>query len=101
MATVGLSTKGEHLTLKGDEASGVGAEDSSNYRDYRKVLQQFSKTLEPFWLKTLPRIGTKALPELITFAHLGLKMRMLGKKDMGEFMRVATLPARDLMDENF
>jgi len=101
MATIGLGPEGKHLTLDGEELSGVSEEDCSSYGDYRKVLHQFADLLEPFWLKTLPRIGSKALPELMTFAHLGLKMRMLGKKDMGEFMRVATLPARDLMDENF
>ncbi|CAI8284165.1 MAG: Phytoene desaturase (neurosporene-forming) [Porticoccaceae bacterium UBA1117] len=57
--------------------------------------------LKPFWLKTMPRIGDNSFPDLMTFGQLGLKLRLLGKKDMGEFMRVATLPARDLMDENF
>ena len=37
----------------------------------------------------------------MTFAHMGMKLRLLGKKDMQEFMRVASLPARDLMDEYF
>jgi phytoene dehydrogenase-like protein len=38
---------------------------------------------------------------MMTFAHLGLNVRRLGKRDMREFLRIATLPARDLMDENF
>jgi phytoene dehydrogenase-like protein len=37
----------------------------------------------------------------MTFGKLYLKLRSLGKEDMGEFMRISTLPARDLMDEHF
>ena len=57
--------------------------------------------LKPFWLKTIPRIGVNSLGDLMTFAHMGLKIRGMGKKDLREFMRIATLPARDLMDEFF
>ncbi len=32
---------------------------------------------------------------------MGLNVRMLGKTDMHEFMRITALPTRDLMDENF
>ena len=101
MATVGLNLTGEHVILDGAGVSGVSDSDVSSYRDYRQLLQRFAGMLKPFWLKTMPRIGEKSLPGLMTFAQLGLKMRLLGKKDMREFMRIATLPARDLMDENF
>jgi len=49
----------------------------------------------------MPRIGATGIGDLMTFAQIGLKLRGLGKKDMQEFMRIATLPMRDLMDENF
>jgi phytoene dehydrogenase-like protein len=49
----------------------------------------------------MPRIGSLAPGDLMTFAHMGLKLRFLGKKDLQEFMRVASLPARDIMDEYF
>ena len=101
MATVGLNISGEHVVLAGAGVTGVSAGDSASYQDYRLVLQRFVELLKPFWLKTIPRIGNSSLGELMTFAQLGLKLRLLGKKDMGEFMRVAMLPARDLMDENF
>jgi phytoene dehydrogenase-like protein len=37
----------------------------------------------------------------MTFGHVGLKLRLLGRDDMLEFFRVATLPMRDLVDEHF
>jgi len=49
----------------------------------------------------MPRIGSSSLADLLTFAHIGLNLRRIGKSDMREFLRVASLPARDLMDEYF
>ena len=101
MTTVGLNASGEHVTLTGLEVEGVGVEDVESYKEYRQVMQKFTNLLHPFWYKTMPRIGDNSLPSRMTFGQLGLKLRLLGKEDMGEFMRIATLPARDLMDENF
>ena len=101
MPTIGLSVTGEHVVVDGAEVSGPSAKDVARYGDYRRLLQRFAGLLKPFWLKTMPRIGSSSRSGLMTFAQLGLKLRLLGKEDMGEFMRVATLPARDLMDENF
>lgn len=105
MANVSLNANGEHVILDGwgssSKLSGVSEKDAEKYREYQQLLKRFADVLKPFWLKTMPRIGSSSFKENLTFAHLGIKMRMLGRKDMGEFMRVATLPARDLMDENF
>ena len=101
MTTVGLNASGEHVTLTGLEVEGVGVEDVESYKEYRQVMQKFTNLLHPFWHKTMPRIGDSSLPSVMTFGKLYLKLRSLGKEDMGEFMRIATLPARDLMDEHF
>lgn len=101
MPTVGLNLAGDPLIMAGAKVSGVSDADVHSYRDYHRLLQRFARMLKPFWLKTMPRIGHNSVPDIMTFAQMGLKLRLLGKKDMGEFMRIATLPARDLMDENF
>jgi len=105
LPTIGLNPDGVPIILDGFGASstveGVEEKDAQAYADYLKFMQVFVDMLKPFWLKTIPRIGPGSLGDLMTFAQLGLKMRALGRQDMGEFMRIATLPARDLMDENF
>jgi len=105
MSTTGLNGNGKHVVIEGfganSKLTGVNIEDAESYADYRKLLQRFADLLKPFWLKTMGRAGNNSVGELMTFAQLGLKMRLLGKEDMSEFMRVAMLPARDLMDENF
>jgi phytoene dehydrogenase-like protein len=64
-------------------------------------MHRLADALKPFWLKTMPRIGVGNLKDMMTFAHLGMNIRRLGKNDMREFMRIAALPARDLLDEYF
>ncbi len=98
---VGLDTNGKHVVADGDALTGGAEDDAAAYGDYRALMCHFADALAPFWQKTMPRIGTSSIRELLTFAHMGLNLRRLGRKDMQEFMRVASLPARDLMDENF
>lgn len=109
LPTVGLSLDGNHVTLHEGTLNGVSAKDADSYREFAGLMQRFADTLKPFWLKTIPRaafgrgpgMGIGSLADLLTFGRIGLKLRLLGRKDMREFMRVAALPARDLMDENF
>lgn len=101
LLTIGLSLDGEHVEVGAAGIEGVPEIDVRKYRDYRKLMLKCAKALQPSWLKTMPRIGNNNLRELLTFAQVGIKLRLLGKDDMREFFRIASLPARDLMDENF
>ncbi|EED31453.1 putative oxidoreductase family protein [gamma proteobacterium NOR5-3] len=99
--TIALSPDEAPIIIGDESVSGVSADDASAYQTYRRQLKTFSAALAPFWEKTMPGIGGNSLKELLTFAHMGLKLRMLGKDDMLEFLRVASLPMRDLVDEHF
>ena len=101
LPTIGLDRAGDHITVHGGSVSGVSDDDQQSYQEYQRVLQRFAAALKPFWLKTIPRFVFNKLAGLMGFAHIGLNLRRLGKQDMREFMRVFSLPTRDLMDENF
>lgn len=101
LPTVGLSSNQEHVTLHQGAVSGTGTDDTNAYRHYCEMMQRFSDVLKPFWLKTMPRVGSANLADMMTFGHIALNLRRIGKKDMQEFLRIVSLPARDLMDENF
>jgi phytoene dehydrogenase-like protein len=98
---VGLGQDGNHVILHKKTVSGVGESDVESYRELSALMQRFADALEPFWLKTIPRIGFNSLADLLTLGRMGLSVRMLGKTEMREFLRVVALPVRDLMDENF
>jgi phytoene dehydrogenase-like protein len=101
LATIGLSTNNEHVVLHEGLVTGAGAEDAEAYQVHSRFMRRLADVLKPFWLKKMPRIGDTGISDLLTFGRLALNIRTLGKQDMQEFLRVATLPARDLMDENF
>jgi phytoene dehydrogenase-like protein len=101
LATLGLDLQGNHVRVHRGSISGVSTEDASKYGDYSALLQRCAAALQPSWMKTMPGVGANSLRELLTFAQVGIKLRLLGKQDMREFFRIAALPARDLMDENF
>lgn len=101
LATVGLSATRQHVVIRGGEISGVDSEDVRAFREYRQLMQKFAAALQPFWSRTMPPLGSTGLSGLTTFVRMGLNLRRLGKKDMREFLRIASLPARDLMDEYF
>ncbi len=99
MPLIGIGEDGR--VVIDDDATGVGDDDAAAYRDYLELLRKFAATLEPFWMQTIPRIGSDSLADTWIFAKMGLGLRRLGKKDMGEFLRIASLPMRDLVDEYF
>jgi phytoene dehydrogenase-like protein len=101
MPTVGLSAGLHHVVLHQGSVSGISSDDADAYLNYSRLMRRFAAALEPFWLSTMPRIGKIGFTDAMTFAHVGLNMRRMGKKDMREFLRIITLPARDLMDEFF
>ncbi len=101
LKTIGLDKDGAHVTVDSDGVTGAGDADAESYAEYIRMMSRFAAALRPFWLKTMPRFGATGISDLMTFAHIGLKVRGLGKADMQEFMRVVALPTRDLMDEFF
>jgi phytoene dehydrogenase-like protein len=101
LPTIGLSADKNHVVVDKGDLRGTSSDDADSYRDYSRLMHRFADVLAPFWLKTMPRIGSTSPADLMTFAHVGLNIRRMGKKDMREFMRIAALPARDLMDEYF
>ena len=101
LPTVGLSADKDHVILHDGALSGTSTDDANAYQDYCRLMHRFADVLKPFWLKTMPSIGDAGISGLLTMGRVGLNIRMLGKKDMREFLRMAALPARDLMDEYF
>jgi phytoene dehydrogenase-like protein len=101
LPTIGLGKNREHVVLHTDSPIGISSDDAAAYQEFQRLMYRLADALQPFWLKTIPRIGNTDLSGFMTMGRLGLDLRMLGKDDLREFMRIATLPARDLVDEFF
>ncbi|HEX6259857.1 MAG TPA: NAD(P)/FAD-dependent oxidoreductase, partial [Woeseiaceae bacterium] len=101
LPTVGLSNQGDHVILEDGLLKGADARETDASARFQALMSRFAKAIEPFWSETMPRIGSKSIGDVLTFAHIGFNLRRMGKRDMHEFLRIVSLPARDLMDEYF
>lgn len=101
LPTVGLAADGAHVAIDGKALSGCSDADQAAFGTWSATMQRFAATLAPFWFETMPRIANSGAGSLLTFARLGWNIRKLGRHDMQELLRIATLPVRDLMDETF
>ncbi len=101
MPTVALAEDGNHLTLDGTRISGAlsNDEDARSWPRLHKRLLRMSRVLHSFLGRTQPRLGTKSWSDRIALARLGLSLRLLGKTDMREFLRIVNMNAADLLDE--
>ena len=99
--TLALNENGQHIGIFKDTLDGVSEKDQAAFQEFTELMNQFSKTMGPFWHKNPPRIEDRDFSDLLTFAQFGWNVRRLGKEKMAEFTRVLALPSQDLMDEFF
>ena len=101
MNTIALSADGNHVRVSTDRVEGVSDADAEQYRHFRKRMTRFSDLLRKFFNKAPPRLGTKDFRDLLTLGQLGLDMRMLGKEEMQEFLRLIGMNIHDEVNERF
>lgn len=101
LPTIALSPDGNHITISGQELSGVNEENQQAWLEYSRLVDRFRRALKGFFGKVPPRIGSNNIGDTMTFAQFALKVRLLGKEDMNDLLRMVALPARDMMDEFF
>ena len=103
LSTIALAEDGNHLIIDGDklEGAGISDEDRSAFVDFNKQILKFSKLLSGAFNRRAPKLVEGNLTDRITLAKLGLGMKMLGKADMSDLMRLALINIYDVMEENF
>lgn len=101
MATIALSEDGNHVRIAGSSVEGVSDRDAESYREFHTRMKRFAGLLKTYLNKAPPRLGSKDIKDLATFARLGLDLRRLGKKEMREFLRLIGMNIHDELMERF
>jgi phytoene dehydrogenase-like protein len=103
LKTIALATDGSHLQLAGNQVSGGGVSDSDKDAlvKYRRRMDRFAKLLGGLHKQKPPRIGTSNRSDLIGAAKLALNIRLLGRDEMREFLRIAGINIYDILEEYF
>jgi phytoene dehydrogenase-like protein len=101
ISTTALSVDGTHVSFKDDQVGGVSTADQAAFKSYRALMTRFASVMNAAWGQSLSGVDGIGLDGVMAYAQIGLKLKLLGQQDMGEFLRVFTLPMRDLMGEFF
>lgn len=98
LATVALADDGEHLIIGDRELEGpAGAQDRERYPRHRRELLRFAALLGKLDAAPPPRPARDGR----RWAGLGLDVRLLGRREMRELLRIAGMSLHDLLDERF
>lgn len=101
--TIALAPDGKgHITFHGSNVMGdtVSTSDAENYAALQSQLLRFVKILDKVFKRRAPKIIDSDLHDKITLAKLGIDMKMLGKDDMSEMLRVGLINIYDLLNEH-
>lgn len=103
LRTVALSTEGAPLVMLRERviAGDIPSTDRDALREYWRALQAFASVLGKQHGRVPPRLAWQSLREALPAAKLAWDLRRLGRQDMREFLRVATMSLQDLLDEYF
>lgn len=103
---VALSPDGAHVVMTGGNArmaDGARHPDAEAYFALHSRLVRFARLLAPMALKAPPALAPGNdgfVGDLARMARLGLNLKLLGKRDMREFLRILLSNAHDvILDE--
>ena len=101
--SIALAEDGNHITMKGDgvEGGGLSEKDQHAYQRFNYQMLKFSKLLAGAFERRAPKLLDNNLTDRMTLAKLGLGMKMLGKENMRDLLRLALINIYDVMEENF
>ena len=103
LASISLDAQGRHLTLRGNEVSGdnVSAQDREAFRAFHAKTEKYVKLLIKAFEVRAPKLVESNLADRMTLIKLGLGLKMMGRDDMSDLMRIILINMYDVMEENF
>jgi phytoene dehydrogenase-like protein len=103
LASVSLSPVRPALSLSGGEVIGgeVSAADRSSLLAHAARMQKFARVIARQHGRVPPRLRFESWHDALPAAAVALDIRRLGRGDMREFLRVATMNVYDVLEEQF
>lgn len=103
LKTVALGIDVPPLVLDGDLAisSDLSNKDRAALVSFRESMQSFAGVIARQHGRVPPRLAWESWTDALPAATLALDIRRLGRDDMREFLRVATMAIQDVLEESF
>ena len=103
LKTIALAEDGNHLSFFADtvQGSSLSSSDRQEYRNFYNRMNRFSGVLAKMVTQRPPKLVEGDLADKFALLKMGLGIRLLGKDDMRELMRIATINIFDVLEERF
>ncbi len=103
LRTAALSPTGSPLVIDGDQIThgNVSGADRAAFGPFIARMRKFASLLERQHHRPPPRLAWDSWSEAMQAATLALDIRRLGKTDMREFLRLATMNVFDILEDEF
>jgi len=102
IASVALSSDGRPLTLGGaygETLEGASPAEAKAWSEVRAQLFRYAGILKPLLARRPPALGSVDFSDASALAMAGLSLKLLGKEDMRDFLRVLLMNVADFCDE--
>ncbi len=98
-----LDAGGEHLTLSGSRIEGekLGRDDREAWRNFHEKTTRYARLLARVFESRPPKLVEANLTDRLALIKLGLGLKLLGRDDMSDLMRIILTNMYDLMEEHF
>lgn len=103
LRSVALHPAADALVFDGGSVSGggLGAADRDAFRNFVAARRRFAAVLASWHAAPAPRLALSGWRAALPVARLGWAVRRLGRKDMRELLRIATMSVDDWLNEYF
>ena len=101
LPTCALAPAGAPLVFAGGTVSGAGPADAQAYERFRERMLRFTRVIEQLNGMAPFRLSFAKGRERLDALKVALRIRLLGRRDMRELLRIAAMNAYDLLVENF
>ncbi len=101
--SIALGSDGGHITLSGNTVSGasITVEDQAALKEFNRLTNKFSTLLAKLFAVRPPAVVEGNLSDRWNMLKLGLGLKLMGREDMSEFMRLILINMYDVMEERF
>ena len=101
--TIALDVGGNNIVIDGNKIAGAGLTeaDKAAFKQFYKQTYKFSKLLSAAFKRRPPKLVENNLTDRLTLLKLGIDIKLLGKADMQDLLRMALMNIYDVLEENF
>jgi len=101
-AFISLQPDGNHLTLNPESIKRFSEKDAARWGEFVRYMNKSAKILDKAYSTIMPRLPMNfGVQESFGLMELGIKLRLAGRKDMLNFIRMLPMSAIEFVEEWF